>query len=67
MKPKHLHCAFCDTLTETKQVDIKDVRSSRKTRIVAEVCPNCKEQYYDAAVLIKLENSGKRGSVRKAA
>jgi YgiT-type zinc finger domain-containing protein len=56
---KHLHCAFCDTLTESKIVTLTKTRKDRKftLEMKAEVCPNCKEKYYDGAKLQKFEQS----------
>jgi YgiT-type zinc finger domain-containing protein len=56
---KHLHCAFCDTLTETKLVSVKKIRQGKtfNLEMKAEVCPNCKEKYYDGAKLQEFEKS----------
>jgi YgiT-type zinc finger domain-containing protein len=56
---KHLHCAFCDTLTESKIVTLTKTRKGRKftLEMKAEVCPNCKEKYYDGAKLQEFEKS----------
>lgn len=56
-------------MTETKFIKLKDVRNGKKYEFefYAEVCPNCKEQYYDADTLIKLEKAADKDSVKKAA
>ncbi len=54
---KHLYCAFCDTLTKAKIVRLQKVRQGEEfnLQIKAEVCPNCKEEYYDGKTLNNFE------------
>ena len=57
MKERHLNCEFCGTLTETKIVELKATRDGREfvSQIEAEVCPNCKEEYYEGESLLQFE------------
>jgi YgiT-type zinc finger domain-containing protein len=59
---KHLHCDFCNTLTETKTVSLEKTRAGRNFTFEtkAEVCPNCHAKYYDGAKLIQIEKSMKK-------
>jgi hypothetical protein len=54
---RHLHCVFCDTLTKTKFISLKKIRAGKNFifKMKAEVCPNCKEKYYDGAKLLEIE------------
>ncbi len=56
---KHLRCDNCDTLTQTEFVS-KTVKRKGKPftlECYAEVCPNCKEIYFDGPTLVNFEKS----------
>jgi len=62
MKNNHFKCEFCDTLTETEFVSRKVTRQGKQfiLEMEAEVCPNCKEEYYDGGKLLEFEKSVKK-------
>jgi len=62
MKNNHFKCEVCDTLTKTGFVSRKVVRKGKQfvLEIEAEVCPNCKEEYYDGGKLLEFEQSVKK-------
>ncbi len=66
---KHLHCAFCDTLTKTKLVSREKIRNGKgySLQMKAEVCPNCGEQYYDGERLAEFEKMVKSRHIKEAA
>jgi YgiT-type zinc finger domain-containing protein len=55
---KHLHCDFCDGITQTKIIDYTLKRFGREfllKDIKAEVCPNCDNAYLPGPTLKEAE------------
>jgi YgiT-type zinc finger domain-containing protein len=59
---KHLTCEFCETITEKKLTVLEATRKNKTFAMMmdAEVCPNCKEEYYDGQKLIQFEEAIKK-------
>ncbi|MGI8668477.1 MAG: hypothetical protein ACR2J3_01370 [Aridibacter sp.] len=55
----HLTCEFCGTRTENKLTVLEATRRNKPFAMMidAEVCPNCKEEYYDGQKLIQFEKA----------
>ena len=67
---KHLICEKCGGETETKFVDKNIFHKGQNyfiENIKAEVCPDCGERYFNANVLLEIENRIEQGKYRKAA
>ncbi len=62
MKNRHFNCEFCDTMTETGFVEIEVKRQGKDftSKMKAEICPNCKEEYFDGGKLVEFESNVKK-------
>ena len=67
---KHILCERCGGKTKTELVD-KTIFHQGKSVLVenieAEVCTDCGERYFNARVLLELEDKIESGEYRKAA